>query len=74
MFNYPCDECSGTVIEKQIEHEHNIQGVRFVVPDARVGICDGCGAMYYDGRELKRWEQYKPQGTRPGDGEGDNHV
>ncbi len=58
MFNYICEECGkGTVKEKVFEnYRTKIKGYPFVVPEAKIGVCDNCGAKHFDSNETKRWE------------------
>lgn len=58
MFNYKCPECGkGIVREKREPYEVNFRGIKFLVPDAILGVCDHCGAKNFDGKEYKRWEK-----------------
>ena len=58
-FGYPCQECGkGTVLEQVIpEYPTKIRGYPFVVKEARVGVCDRCGAEHFAVQETGRWEQ-----------------
>jgi YgiT-type zinc finger domain-containing protein len=57
MSNFKCTECeSGTVIPQlRQNYVTKIRGENFTVPEASVGICDSCGAEYFDPKELRRW-------------------
>ncbi len=59
MFGYTCQECGqGTVREERISnYDTKIQGYRFSVPEAVVGICDKCKTEHFDSKETKRWEK-----------------
>jgi DNA-binding transcriptional regulator YiaG len=58
-FGYPCQECGkGTVVEQVIPgYPTKIRGYPFVIKDARVGVCDRCGAEHFAVQETGRWEQ-----------------
>jgi len=59
MFGFKCEECGcGTVGEATRENFGvKFDRIPFVVPEAIIGVCEGCGAEYYDGREYKRWRK-----------------
>ncbi len=66
-FGYICEECqTGQVKDKKIKnYEIDFYQDKFTVPYAIVGECDKCGAIYYAGEELHRWEQeYKKWQTK----------
>lgn len=58
-FGYKCQECGqGVVRERTIPEYHTrIKGYPFVVKDARIGVCDRCGAEHFVPQETDRWEQ-----------------
>jgi putative zinc finger/helix-turn-helix YgiT family protein len=56
-FGYKCQECGqGTVLEK-IFHEYHtkLKGYPLTVDNARIGVCDRCGAQHFDPNETARW-------------------
>lgn len=59
MFEYTCQECGqGTVRETTIRnYRTKIKGYPFVVPEAKIGICDRCKAEHFAAQETKRWEE-----------------
>lgn len=56
-FGYKCQECGqGTVLEKVVpEYRTKVKGYPWTVANARVGICDRCGAEHFDPNETLRW-------------------
>lgn len=58
-FGYKCQECGqGVVRERTIPEYHTrIRGYPFVVKDARIGVCNHCGAEHFAPQETDRWKQ-----------------
>jgi putative zinc finger/helix-turn-helix YgiT family protein len=56
-FGYKCQECGqGTVVVKLVpEYRTKIKGYPWTVQNARIGICDRCGAEHFDPNETLRW-------------------
>jgi len=56
-FGYRCQECGqGTVLEKIFpEYKTKVKGYPLVVENARIGVCDHCGAEHFDPNETVRW-------------------
>src|SRR2546425_1718293 len=56
-FGYKCQECGqGTVLEKVFpEYKTKVKGYPLTVENARVGVCDRCGAEHFDPNETMRW-------------------
>ena len=56
-FGYKCQECGqGTVVAKLVpEYRTKIKGYPWTVQNARIGICDRCGAEHFDPNETLRW-------------------
>jgi putative zinc finger/helix-turn-helix YgiT family protein len=56
-FGYKCQECGqGTVLEKIVpEYKTKLKGYPLTVEDARIGVCDRCGAEHFDPNETMRW-------------------
>ncbi len=56
-FGYKCQECGqGTVVEKLVpEYKTKVKGYPWTVQNARIGICDRCGAEHFDPNETLRW-------------------
>lgn len=59
MFGYTCEECSDGIVRPTTvrNFETKFENVPFVVPEAVIGVCDRCGAQYFNGREYKRWRR-----------------
>ena len=58
-FGYRCQECGQGIVQAQTipEFHTKIKGYPFVVKDARIGICDACGAKHFGAKEIERWER-----------------
>src|SRR5437660_1207961 len=56
-FGYKCQECGqGTVLEKIFpEYKTKVKGYPFTAENARIGVCDRCGAEHFDPNETLRW-------------------
>jgi len=56
-FGYKCQECGqGTVLEKVFpEYKTKVKGYPLTVENARIGVCDRCGAEHFDPNETVRW-------------------
>lgn len=56
-FGYRCQECGqGRVLEKIFpEYKTKVKGYPLVVENARIGVCDRCGAEHFDPNETVRW-------------------
>lgn len=56
-FGYKCQECGqGTVVEKIFpEYKTKVKGYPLTVENARIGVCDRCGAEHFDPNETVRW-------------------
>lgn len=56
-FGYKCQECGqGTVLETIFpEYKTKVKGYPLVVENARIGVCDRCGAEHFDPNETVRW-------------------
>jgi putative zinc finger/helix-turn-helix YgiT family protein len=56
-FGYKCQECGqGTVLEKVLsEYKTKLKGYPLTVENARIGVCDRCGAEHFDPNETVRW-------------------
>jgi putative zinc finger/helix-turn-helix YgiT family protein len=59
MFNYICEECGKGIVKEKVfdNYRTKIKGYPFVVPEAKIGICDKCGAKHFDPSETKHWEE-----------------
>jgi DNA-binding transcriptional regulator YiaG len=56
-FGYKCQECGQGTVREQIFHGYKtkLKGLPLTVDDARIGVCDLCGARHFDSRETMRW-------------------
>jgi YgiT-type zinc finger domain-containing protein len=55
MYNFSCEHCSGTVEERRVDREAVRHKNSFVIlEDVPVGVCNTCGARYYDVSILRR--------------------
>jgi DNA-binding transcriptional regulator YiaG len=56
-FGYKCEECGqGMVLEKLFpEYKTKVKGYPFLVENARIGVCDHCGAEHFDPKETLHW-------------------
>ncbi len=55
MYDFACEHCSGTVRERRIDREalrHKRSLV--ILQDVPIGVCDRCGARYFDASVLRR--------------------
>lgn len=57
-FGYKCQECGqGTVLERVIpEYRTKLKGYPLTVENARIGVCDRCGAEHFSPIETMRWK------------------
>jgi YgiT-type zinc finger domain-containing protein len=55
MYDFPCEHCSGTVRERHFDREAIRHKDDFVIlEDVPIGVCDNCGARYFDASVLRR--------------------
>ncbi len=55
MYNFTCEHCTGTVRERQVDREALRHKGSFVILEhVPVGVCDQCGARYFDASILRR--------------------
>jgi|SRR5208337_5339950 len=59
MFDFSCDECGRGKVRAHVleDFRTKVRGNPFTVPKAVVGICDNCGAEYFEPSEIKRWRE-----------------
>ena len=59
LFGYRCQECGkGTVVEKVFAaYQTKVKGRPLTLANARIGVCDRCGAEHFDPTETRRWRQ-----------------
>ena len=65
MYNFACEHCGGTVQERRVDREalHH-KGSFVILEDVPIGVCDRCGARYYDASILRRVAEVG-RGTAP---------
>jgi hypothetical protein len=63
MFGYSCPYCAKGWVREQIfvNYETRRKDVHWIVPRAKIGVCDKCGGRTYHVKEVKRWEKLKPK-------------
>ena len=55
MYDFACEHCSGTVRQRRVDREAlRHKGSFVILEDVPVGVCDGCGARYFDASILRR--------------------
>src|ERR1700741_1832621 len=73
-FGYKCQECGQGTVREQIFHGYKtrLKGLPLTVDDARIGVCNKCGARHFDRNETMRWRtlldnKYAEAYLRPSD-------
>jgi YgiT-type zinc finger domain-containing protein len=65
MYDFACEHCSGTVRERRVDREALRHKGSFVILEGvPVGVCDKCGARYFDASILRRVAEIG-RGTSP---------
>jgi len=65
MYDFACEHCGGTVRERRVDREALRHKATFVIlEDVPVGVCDRCGARYFDASILRRVAEIG-RGTTP---------
>jgi YgiT-type zinc finger domain-containing protein len=55
MYGFSCEHCNGTVQERRVAREALRHKQTFVIlEDVPIGVCDKCGARYFDATILRR--------------------
>ncbi len=55
MYDFSCEHCEGTVRERRVESEaFRHKGAFIILEDVPIGVCDQCGARYFDASVLRR--------------------
>lgn len=56
-FGYKCQECGQGKVQEKVLQEYNtkVKGYPLTVKDARIGVCNQCGAHHFDPNETARW-------------------
>ena len=65
MYDYSCEHCGGTVRERRVEREAlRHKGSFVILENVPVGVCEKCGARYFDASILRRVAEIG-RGTAP---------
>lgn len=68
MYDFTCEHCEGTVRERRVEREALRHKKNFVIlENVPIGVCDKCGARYFDSSILRRVAEIG-RGTTPARG------
>ena len=55
MYDFTCEQCGGAVREQQVAREAlRHKGSFVILEDVPIGVCDKCGARYFDASVLRR--------------------
>ena len=55
MYDFTCEHCHGTIRERRVDREALRHAGNFVIlEDVPIGVCDVCGARYFDASILRR--------------------
>lgn len=65
MYDFSCEHCSGLVKSRTSQQEALRHKGRFVIlEDVPIGVCEKCGARYYDASVMRRVAEIG-RGTAP---------
>jgi len=65
MYDFTCEHCGGTVRQRRVEREALRHLGGFVIlEDVPIGVCDKCGARYFDASVVRRVAEIG-RGTSP---------
>jgi YgiT-type zinc finger domain-containing protein len=65
MYGFNCEHCGGTVNERRVEREAlRHKGSFVILEDVPIGVCEKCGARYFDASVLRRVAEIG-RGTTP---------
>ena len=55
MYDFPCEHCEGSVLERVLDREaiHH-RGEFVILENVQIGICDKCGDRYFHASVLRR--------------------
>lgn len=68
MYDFSCEHCGGMVRERIVEREVLRHKGGFVaIEDVPIGICEKCGARYFDASVVRRVAEIG-RGTKPPEG------
>lgn len=66
MYDFKCEHCDGTVKERRVDQEALRHKGNFVIlEDVPIGVCDQCGARYFDASVLRRVAEIGHGATLP---------
>jgi YgiT-type zinc finger domain-containing protein len=55
MYDFKCEHCGGTVKERRVDREAlRHKGNIVILENVPIGVCDQCGARYFDASVLRR--------------------
>lgn len=55
MYDFRCEHCDGTVRSRRVLREAlRHKGGFVILEDVPIGVCDRCGARYFDASVLRR--------------------
>ena len=55
MYNFTCEHCGGMVRSRRVEKEALRHKGNFVIlEDVPIGVCEKCGARYFDASVMRR--------------------
>ena len=55
MYDFACEHCGGIVRERRVDREAlRHKGSFVILEDLPVGVCEKCGARYFDASILRR--------------------
>ncbi|MCI0460062.1 MAG: YgiT-type zinc finger protein [Gemmataceae bacterium] len=58
MYNFTCEHCDGAVRERRVDREAlRHKGTFVILEDVPIGVCEKCGARYFDASVLRRVAQ-----------------
>lgn len=65
MYDFTCEHCGGVVRERRVDREAlRHRGSFVILEDVPVGVCEKCGARYFDASILRRVAEIG-RGTAP---------
>jgi YgiT-type zinc finger domain-containing protein len=66
MYDFSCEHCAGTVRERRSDREAIRHKGNFVIlENVPIGVCDNCGARYFDASVLRRVAEIGRGATAP---------
>lgn len=65
MYDFNCEHCEGAVRERRVDREAlRHKGSFVILEDVPIGVCEVCGARYFDASVLRRVAEVG-RGTTP---------